>query len=207
MKNEVCNSLCMHHPLPNDDTIKLLIEYKKHEIELAKLQLELQRGKESGSRNSTNNFHLVQPLMTTEVNNKSSLTIEHKNIRNFGDENCDMLNENSILAMISTEKMYGIVGSMLKFIHFNDNYTENHNLKMNEHDRQFIHVYYENSWSKLSYLTVIDEYIRGNLQRIKQLINDVELYDKIEESIFENLDQVYNDFLSMVSPLNINGTH
>ena len=117
---------------------------------------------------------------------------------NFGQENCQMLTLDFLMPLLDQydpQDQYLILAcDLLKVVHLNESFPENHNLRQikGTDDRQ-IEVYYDNSWSSMYWLEVIREFLRGNLFRVKQLVDD-DQYHSIEKSVLDNLENLYSTF-------------
>jgi len=182
------------------ETLKLMIEYKKHEIELAKLQLELEKTKAITKKYP---IKLIPKPITPPVPpiSRPNLSIR---LHNFGEENCIMLTDGIIINLIekysdeNNMNFYRILSyDLLKLVHLNQDYPENHNIRQGDNTDELL-VVHESQWVSYYYLTVIREYLRGYLFRIRQLI-DQKSFEQIETSVVDNLEQLYQDFLSTLS--------
>lgn len=160
---------------PSHQQLQLLIKYKQQEIKLAKLQLELEQLKHHQHTCCHKSDHVII-------------------LRNFGQENCAPLNLTTIEQLLDNDKPFWLLSrNLLKLIW---SIPENMNLKY--HSSEEILVYYENSWSPVYWLTVINEYLKGMFYRLEQCAFNV---SKIKESIVDHMDEFTRDFINTLKTL------
>lgn len=201
-------NLCIENT--SSANLKLLIKYKEKEIELVTLNLKLQQ-------QSTNQPTMMQSKTTpsrslSDVNKQAVLMSqppispkreEVNKIRNFGNENCQMLTDKLLSDL---EEKYGesdeiyqlLMIDFLNLIHFNPEYPENKNLKSIPDSVENINVYFGGKWQEIDTQLVISEYFNGNLKRIQKFRPDSKLVEQIRTSFATHSHDIIADFTYLI---------
>ena len=151
----------------SEERLRLIISLKEKEIELAKLSLNLEK------------TPLISNRKKVLVKLKRKAKIE---LLNFGQENCEVFGQ-----LLPRDDIEFIGKELIEALHFNPKYPENHNLCYPDKEDDHLLVYVDNDWKSVYHLTLISEYLRGNLFRLKRI---TPLHSKIKKTVEDHIDQI-----------------
>ena len=130
---------------------------KRHKIDENKIIENLKTENEILKNNKTTT---IQNNSITNNNNNNNNTII---INAFGKENLAYINKEYIHGLIS-EGPYGSIRKLIKYIHFNPDHKENHNIKIPNKRDKYAMVYDGNMWqvrNKKNMITTIADHAYG----------------------------------------------
>jgi hypothetical protein len=161
--NGVCTGKTAYNELGDmdHDKLRLIIELKAKEIELARLSLERAR---LGSKESETRVLEEATLPISKSKPRIRLTWKKSLTNNFGQENCDIFKH-----LKPSKEITFLACDLLEALHYHPQFPENHNLYYRDPESDHVMVYIDDQWQPVYYLTLINEYLRGNLQRLEQL--------------------------------------
>lgn len=119
---------------------------------------------------SVTNVHTVsRDLVQNQTNNVNNVNIQI-NIHGYGNENVDHITDAFKEARIHEINGHGIY-NMIKSIHFNPEYPENHNIR--RYDSKYCKIYDDNEWMLRSMKTALEDLVkRYKYQLIEYMMDD-----------------------------------
>ncbi len=197
----------------SEEKLKLIVAIRNREIELIQLhQINKYKYPEPSSYHittTTTNANIKPDSTTPNTNTHSNYSMNlpprvpsprtlpptrrvklqlTRHLRSFGSESCQMLSKVKV-----NPSLEFICETLVELIHFHPSYPQNHNLKANNEDLDYILVYFEDQWQQVYYRTLIVEFIRGNLGRLKILGHESNA-TILESMINQDVEEVYDLF-------------
>ena len=114
-------------------------------------------------------------------------------IRSFGDEKMDHINEQKIKKILS--KGYGALPAFVENVHFDKEYTDNHNIYMpNWRDKNKVLVYDGYNWNLEDSATKIEDLKFKGIDFIEKHYEDLDPDDPKDSSALKKLDRFLESF-------------
>lgn len=187
----------------NDDISSRIEELTK---EINDLKKKSSKDKSSTTTNSQN------------INCNNTYNIQINNLKPFGSENMEPLD----IPTIGDLFLNLDIPELLKILHCNPNYPENHNIRIKSVKRKAIEIYRGNKWDIVTYVNGLSEYLKqgrtiffdyykNNKNTVKDEMTSNELedilktlreIDSIEKEVFNKvLKRYYNDLALMLESI------
>jgi hypothetical protein len=190
----------------SNDEIAIKIDEMSKQLNILKTKAYTNNSKTINSNNNINN---------TNNNNTYNIQI---NLRPFGSENMMPLDSETIGDLFLNLD----IPELLKTLHCNPDYPENHNIRIKSIKRKAIEIYRGNKWDVVTYVNGLSEYLkqgrqiffeyyRTNKNTVKDEMTSEELedilktlreIDSIEKEVFNKvLKRYYNDLALMLESI------
>lgn len=160
----------------HEDNVKLKHENAALKNANAELTSKLQTLQTSGGAASVTN------------NNTNNINITHIHINNYGKENTDYITDHFLAKTIET--VYHSVPTLLKYIHFNPDHPENHNVRMPNKRDKYMQVRRNGEWKHENRKEVI-----GDLVSRGHIYMDSNVSDDILAHVPQNVQKCIRDYM------------
>ena len=171
-----------------------------------------------GDNDEDTNISIIYP----SIEDVSVITCEDLEINNFGNENISYISKIDFLKLFETG--YKIIPEIIKMIHFNKRFPQNHNVYKTGCKNEYVKIFSDNTWKSNRKVNVIRRLIFKSCRLLKSefdLFNEGELKDTMdveskrllqqylsvihEEEILNTNDMYYssilNDLQEAIEPL------
>lgn len=165
-----------------------------------------------------NNVKIHTVNNNNNTNNNTVYNIQINNLKPFGSENMGPLDESTIGDLFLNLD----IPELLKILHCNPDYPENHNIRIKSIKRKAIEIYRGNKWDVVTFVNGLSEYLKqgrkiffdyykNNKNTVKDEMTSEELedilktlreIDSIEKEVFSKvLKRYYNDLALMLESI------
>jgi len=112
----------------------------------------------------SNSYYIGTPIDITLYSNKKILP--------YGKEDLSHITEDDYIQHILSKKS-GIVSAFIKYVHFNKNKVENHNIYINDRSDNYVFVFDGNEWKKTDTMSFLKNMIEIKSTIINDKFNDL----------------------------------
>jgi len=144
-----------------------IIKYDKLEIARLKSELELEKNK--------NKCNKIKNINNGTINNVNI------NINSFGNENISYITENvmkTLTSMINGGST-GVI-NLIKSIHINEKYPENHNIKIENMKKGILKIYEGNKWHFYTFEGGLDKLYNKTEVKFQEMLEEVDESELLE---------------------------
>ncbi len=178
-KKNVCKVL--NNNIKDDEIQELEKELKKTELTIKKKELYL-KDKELDSK--------IKKLEINDNNTNNNNITNNINIVAYGKEDMSIINKEDLKSIFKDGSHS--IQKILKFVNFNKDYPENHNIFSNNLKNNYVKLYNGETWEMHKYGTAFLLILNEKLNYLKKKFN--EMANEIDIETFTNFNNFIKDF-------------